>query len=142
MSDNYLWLKALHVTFMVSWFAGLIYLPRLFTYHDRTDDAPGRERFQGMEMRLFVVMTIGAALTVILGYILVVTNTAIVGATWFRLKLLLVIGLAVYHYRCYRWIVKLRDETGPRDAKWLRWFSEIPAAFLLAIVLLAVAKPF
>jgi putative membrane protein len=142
MSDNYLWLKALHVTFMVSWFAGLIYLPRLFTYHARADDAPGRERFQGMEMRLFVVMTIGAALTVILGYILVVTNTAIVGATWFRLKLLLVIGLAVYHYRCYRWIVKLRDETGPRDAKWLRWFSEIPAAFLLAIVLLAVAKPF
>jgi len=142
MSDNYLWLKALHVTFMVSWFAGLIYLPRLFTYHARADDAPGRERFQAMEMRLFVVMTIGAALTVILGYILVVTNTALVAATWFRLKLLLVIGLAVYHYRCYRWIVKLRDETGPRDTGWLRWFSEIPAAFLLAIVLLAVAKPF
>ena len=111
MSDNYLWLKALHVTFMVSWFAGLIYLPRLFTYHARADDAPGRERFQAMEMRLFVVMTIGAA-------------------------------LAVYHYRCYRWIVKLRDEAGPRDTGWLRWFSEIPAAFLLAIVLLAVAKPF
>ena len=142
MSDNYLWLKALHVTFMVSWFAGLIYLPRLFTYHARADDAPGRERFQAMEMRLFVVMTIGAALTVILGYILLVTNTALVGATWFRLKLLLVIGLAVYHYRCYRWIVKLRDEAGPRDIVWLRWFSEIPAAFLLAIVLLAVAKPF
>ena len=93
-------------------------------------------------MRLFVVMTIGAALTVILGYILVVTNTALVGAPWFRLKLLLVIGLAVYHYRCYRWIMKLRDETGPRDTRWLRWFSEIPAALLLAIVLLAVAKPF
>ena len=142
MSANYLWLKALHVVFVVSWFAGLIYLPRLLTYHAAAGDAPGRERFQAMEMRLFVVMTIAAGLTVILGYILVVSNTALIAATWFRLKLLLVVGLAVYHYLCYRWIVTLRGETGPRDAGWLRWFSEIPAAFLLAIVLLAVAKPF
>lgn len=142
MNASYLWLKALHVVFMVSWFAGLIYLPRLVTYHARTDDSAGRERFQAMEMRLFVVMTIGAALTVIFGYLLVVTNTAIVAETWFRLKLLLVVGLAIYHYRCYRWIVTLRGEAGPRDTRWLRWFSEIPTAFLLAIVLLAVAKPF
>ena len=142
MSANYPWLLALHVVFMVSWFAGLIYLPRLLSYHAAADDAPGRERFQAMEMRLFVVMTIAAALTVIVGYILVVSNTTLIAATWFRVKLLLVVGLAVYHYLCYRWIVTLRGESGPRDTRWLRWFSEIPAAFLLAIVLLAVAKPF
>lgn len=135
-------MKGPHLVFMAGWFAGLICLPRLFTCHARADDAPGRERFQAMEMRLFVVLTIGAALTVILGQVLVVTHTALVAATWFRLKLLLVIGLAVHHYRCYRRIVNRRGEAGPRDSGWLRWFSEMPAAFLPPIVLLAVVRPF
>ena len=142
MAANYLWIKALHIAFMVTWFAGLTYLPRLLLAHAETDDAPGRERFQGMEMRLFVLMTIGAGVTVVLGYLLIVTNTALVTETWFRLKLLLVVVLAVYHYRCYRWMVTLRGETAPRDSGWLKGFGHIPAAFLLAIVLLAVAKPF
>ena len=142
MATSYLWFKALHVAFMVTWFVGLTYLPRLLLAHAETDDAPGRERFEAMEMRLFVLMTVGAAVTVVLGYLLIVLNTALVADTWFRLKLLLVVGLAVYHYRCYRWIVKLRSETAPRDSGWLRGFSHAPAAFLLAIVLLAITKPF
>ena len=142
MATSYLWLKALHIAFMVTWFAGLTYLPRLLLFHAETNDATGRERIQVMEKRLFVLMTIGAAVTVVLGYLLIVQNTALVTASWFRLKLLLVVGLAVYHYRCYRWIVTLQGETGARDTRWLRGFSHLPAAFLLAIVLLAVAKPF
>jgi putative membrane protein len=142
MASSYLWFKALHVAFMVTWFAGLTYLPRLLLAHAETDDAPGRERFQAMEMRLFVLMTVGAAVTVIFGYLLIVLNTALVAETWFRVKLLLVVGLAVYHYRCYRWMVTLRAETAPRDSGRLSAFGHVPAAFLLAIVVLAVAKPF
>jgi len=142
MTAFYPWLKALHVAFMVTWFAGLFYLPRLFIYHAQTADAPGRERFEVMEKRLFAIMTIGAAVTVALGYLLVLQNTTVVAQSWFRAKLLLVVGLAVYHYRCYRWTVMLRGETELRDTRWLRWFNEIPAAFLLGIVLLAIAKPF
>ena len=62
--------------------------------------------------------------------------------SWFRLKLVLVVALAVYHYRSYSWMVKLRGEDAPRDARWLKRFAHIPTVFLLAIVLLAVAKPF
>ncbi len=86
-------------------------------------------------------MTVGAAVTVALGYLLIVLNTALVAETWFRLKLLSLAALAAYHYRCYRWIVTLRGETAPRDSGWLRGFGHEPAALLLAIVLLAVAKP-
>jgi len=141
MTANYLWVQALHLVSMVAWFAGLFYLPRLFVYHAQAADAPGRERFETMEQRLFVVMTIAAGATVVLGYLLVVIHTSLVTETWFRVKLVLVAALAVYHYRCYRWSVRLRGENGPRDTRWLRWFAQIPVPFLLAIVALAVARP-
>jgi putative membrane protein len=142
MTTNYLWLQALHVVSMVSWFAGLFYLPRLFVYHAQTGDAAGRERFATMEQRAFIVTTIAAGATVVFGYLLVVMHTALVTEAWFRVKLVLVAGLAVYHYRCYRWAVTLRGENEPRDIRWLRRFAAIPVPFLLAIVLLAVARPF
>ena len=142
MTTLYPWLQALHVVSMVSWFAGLFYLPRLFVYHAQSGDIAGRERFEAMENRAFVVMTIAAGATVVLGYLLVVINTALVTETWFRLKLVLVFGLAGYHYRCYRWTARLRRASEPRDSRWLRRFANIPVPFLLAIVLLAVARPF
>ena len=142
MGSSYIWLKALHVSFMVTWFAGLFYLPRLHIYHAQTADAPGRERFEIMEKRLLIITTIGAGITVVFGYLLIVQNTALVAASWFQLKLALIVGLAVYHIRCYNWMQRLRGEKEPRDTRWLRWFNEIPVAFLLGIVLLAIAKPF
>ena len=69
-------------------------------------------------------------------------NTVLVAASWFQLKLALVVGLAVYHIRCYSWMQRLRGEKEPRDTRWLRWFNEIPVVFLLGIVLLAITKPF
>ncbi|MBT8079905.1 MAG: CopD family protein [Gammaproteobacteria bacterium] len=141
MGSYYLWLKGLHIAFMVTWFAGLFYLPRLFIYHAPALDAPSRERFGTMEYRLFVIMTLGAGLTALFGIGMLLVNPALLGQGWFQLKLLAVAGLAVYHYRCYRWIVVLRSAAASQDTRWLRWFNEIPVIFLLGGVLLAVLKP-
>ena len=142
IAGYYLIFKAIHVVFMVTWFAGLFYLPRLFIYHSDTQDIGGRERFGVMERRLFAITTIGGILTLLSGLILVGVNQAVASAHWFHIKLGLILGLVIYHYRCYAWIKRLRDANASADTRWLRWFNEIPALFLLSIVLLAIAKPF
>ncbi|MBT8100256.1 MAG: CopD family protein [Gammaproteobacteria bacterium] len=141
MAAYYFWLKGLHIAFMVTWFAGLFYLPRLFIYHQTETHADSRSRFQTMEKRLFAIMTIGAALTLILGLWLLALNPALLQLRWFQIKIALLLGLAIYHYRCHAWIVRLRQAAPADDTRWLRWFNEIPVIFLLGIVLLAVAKP-
>ena len=142
MTAYYLWLKGLHVVFMVTWFAGLFYLPRLFIYHVSATDAVGRERFSTMETRLFIIMTIGAALTTGFGVAMLAANPVLLNMGWFQAKAVLLVGLIVFHWRCHRWIVNLRTGAATQDTKWLRWFNEIPTVFLLSIVLLAIVKPF
>ncbi len=142
MINYYLWLKGLHVAFMVTWFAGLFYLPRLFIYHAKAGDAASRDRFSIMETRLFIIMTIGAVLTTVFGFLMLNVNQALFDMRWFQLKLLLLAGLVIYHYRCFCWIATLRKQNQEQDDKWLRWFNEIPVVFLLGIILLAVVKPF
>ena len=137
----YLWLKALHIAFMVTWFAGLFYLPRLFIYHSEAQDEAGRQRFGVMERRLFIIMTIGAALTALFGLALLAINRGLLGQDWFRLKLVFLAGLIVYHVRCYHWIGRLKAGNLPPDTKWLRWFNELPTLFLLVMIALAVVKP-
>jgi putative membrane protein len=136
------WIKAWHVIFMVTWFAGLFYLPRLFVYHAAATDSTGIERFRVMESRLFAIMTVGAVLTAVFGAWLVARNPALLETGWLRVKLVLVVLLAGYH----AWLGKLvadfaagRNRHSPR---WYRWFNEIPTLLLVAIVLLAVARPF
>lgn len=141
MSSYYLWIKGLHVAFMVTWFAGLFYLPRLFIYHAEAADQTSRERFSVMEFRLFVIMTIGAALTTVFGLLLLTVNSALLDMRWFQAKVLILVALFVYHYRCYAWIGRLRTTTVTQPSKWLRWFNEVPVLFLLGIILLAVVKP-
>lgn len=141
MTSYYLWLKGLHVAFMVTWFAGLFYLPRLFIYHTEAVDPPSRERFSVMEIRLFVIMTIGALLTAVFGIWMLAVKPALLDVRWFQIKLLLLLGLVVYHYRCYAWIVCLRAQATSADSRSLRWFNEVPTVFLLSIILLAVVKP-
>lgn len=142
MASYYLWLKALHIAFMVTWFAGLFYLPRLFIYHAQTEDTQGRAGFTVMETKLFAIMTIGAILTWGFGLTLAAINPAVAKSTWFMAKLVFVIGLVIYHYRCWLWIRRLRESNEIQTTKWLRWFNEIPVVFLFAIVILAIVKPF
>jgi putative membrane protein len=136
------WIKAWHVIFMVTWFAGLFYLPRLFVYHAATTDVAGDERFRVMERRLFTIMTIGAVLTAGFGLWLLAANPALLASGWLRLKLVLVALLVGYH----AWIWKLMREfaagRNARSARWFRWFNEVPSLLLIAIVLLAVVRPF
>jgi protoporphyrinogen IX oxidase len=142
LTAMYLWLKALHIAFMVTWFAGLFYLPRLFIYHVQAESVPDRERFTLMERRLFIIMTIGAVLTATLGGAMLYANPALLGQGWFRGKMLIVLAMLVFHYRCWRWIQVLANGSVPDDTKWLRWFNEIPVIFLLGVICLAVVKPF
>ena len=142
MAAYYLWLKGLHVVFMVTWFAGLFYLPRLFIYHTKASDSASRERFTIMQVRLFAIMTIGAIVTAVLGAWLLIINPGLLEMGWFRTKLALLAGLIAFHYRCYGWIIRLRTDSPSQDTQWLRWFNEIPTVFLVAIILLAVVKPY
>lgn len=136
------WIRAWHVVFMVTWFAGLFYLPRLFVYHAATTDSAGIERFRVMERRLFAIMTIGAALTAGFGIWLLSREPILLETGWLRAKLALVVLLIGYH----AWLGKLvRDFAAGKNThstRWYRWFNEIPTVLLIGIVLLAVARPF
>lgn len=134
--------KALHLIFMVTWFAGLFYLPRLFIYHSQATDALSLARFQIMERRLFAIMTIGAILTLAFGAaLLFVWLTPLLGHTWMQVKLVLMAGLLGYHGWCWQIMRAMRDTPALHSATWLRWFNEVPGVFLIAIILLAVLKP-
>ena len=142
VATPYLWLKALHVAFMVTWFAGLFYLPRLFIYHAEAADTVSRARFQVMERRLYIIMSIGAVLTAALGLALLYLNPALLSQRWFQAKSVLLVAMLAYHLRCRYWIRLLAARTEPQETKGLRWFNEVPVIFLLGIVCLAVLKPF
>jgi len=137
-----LWLKAFHIVFVVTWFAGLFYLPRLFVYHASATDAAGIERFKIMEAKLFAIMTIGGVLAIIFGVAMVATAPAFLTMNWLHLKLALVALLIGYHVACYRLLIAFRQQRNSRSERWYRFFNEIPALFLIAIVILAVVKPF
>jgi putative membrane protein len=136
-----LWLKAFHIIFVVTWFAGLFYLPRLFVYHSVATDAVGLERFVVMERRLFGLMTLGAALAVAFGISMVAAAPGYLEFSWLRVKLALVAMLIGYHLWCYRLMRDLRDGRNSHSQRWYRIFNEVPALLLIAIVMLAVVKP-
>jgi protoporphyrinogen IX oxidase len=136
-----LWLKALHVVFVVTWFAGLFYLPRLFVYHVATIDAPGLARFIVMERRLFFIMTLGALLAVLFGIAMILAAPGYLAMGWLRAKMLLVAVLVGYHAWCYQLMLALRAGARGHSQRWYRLFNEVPGLLLLAIVILAVVKP-
>lgn len=139
-----LWLKSFHIIFMVTWFAGLFYLPRLFVYHAMTDDAPGRERFKVMERKLLIMTHIGMGLTWLFGLWMLVAYawTAYGSQGWLHTKLLLLVLLTIYTIWCSRIVRQFRNDANTRSHAWFRWFNEVPVVFLIAIVLLAGLKPF
>lgn len=138
----YIWIKALHIIFMVTWFAGLFYLPRLFVYHAVPENRHSFELFKVMERRLFVMMTIGATLTLFFGVTLLVLNPGLFSMGWFHAKLFLLLILFTYHYACYRLMITFREDQNKRGHKWFRYFNEAPSLLLILIVILAVTKLF
>ena len=136
-----LWLKAFHVVFVVTWFAGLFYLPRLFVYHSAASDSVGRERFVVMERRLFKLMTVGGALAVAFGISMVAAAPAYLQFGWLRAKVGLVAVLIVYHCWCYKLLCDFRAGRDRHSQSWYRVFNELPTLLLIAIVVLAVVKP-
>jgi protoporphyrinogen IX oxidase len=136
-----LWLKAFHIVFVVTWFAGIFYLPRLFMYHAAATDTVSIERFQTMEERLFGIMTIGATLTLLFGVSMVSVAPGLLQAGWLHAKLTLVLTLIAYHAWCYLLMRDLRNGR-KRSSTWYRVFNEVPSVLLIAIVVLAVVKPF
>lgn len=135
------WVLAFHIIFMVAWFAGLFYLPRLFVYHADARDEPGLQRFAIMERRLFIMMNIGAAGTIAFGLWLVFAWWLPLPG-WLQAKLALVLLLIAYHIYCRKLMKDFRSGHNHHSARFFRWFNEIPGLLLLAIVILAVVKPF
>ncbi len=140
-----LWLKALHLILMVTWFAGLFYLPRLFVYHAMASDEISNGRFKVMERKLFYgIMTPSAVLTVFFGvWMLWAYAWNLYGSMgWLHVKLLLIILLVGYHFWCWHLLRDFATDRNVRSHVWYRWFNEVPVLFLVAIVLLATVKPF
>jgi protoporphyrinogen IX oxidase len=136
-----LWLKAFHVTFVVTWFAGLFYLPRLFLYHAAATDTVSRERFVVMERRLYGIMSIGGGLALLFGITMLVAQPAYLSLGWLRTKLVLVVLLIGYHQYCRVLMRSLAAGRNTRSPRWFRWFNEVPSVLLIAIVILAIVKP-
>ena len=137
-----LWIKSLHIIFMVSWFAGLFYLPRLFVYHAMATDAIGIERFKVMERKLYYgIMAPSAVLTIALGLWLWLGYG--IGGGWLYAKLGLVAILVVHHLWLGKLMVDFRDDRNRHEDRFYRWINEIPALPVLVLaVLLVVLKPF
>jgi putative membrane protein len=137
-----LWVKSLHIIFMVTWFAGLFYLPRLFVYHAQADDRISLERFKVMERKLFWgIMTPGGVLTIVFGvWLWLGWFTPATG--WLHAKIALVALLAGYHLWCWRLMRDFAAGRNRRGHVWFRWFNEFPTLVLLATVFLVVFKPF
>ena len=137
-----LWVKAFHIIFMVTWFAGLFYLPRLFVYHALSEDSVSRERFKVMERKLYYgIMTPGALLTIALGLWLWLGWFRGVGG-WLHAKLALVLMLVAYHLWCGKLLRDFRHDSNTKSHVWFRWFNEFPVIILIAAVILVVVKPF
>ena len=136
-----LWVKWLHIVFMVTWFAGLFYLPRLFVYHAVAEDAATKERFKVMERKLYWgIMTPGGVLTVVFGLWLWLGWFGPAG--WIHAKVALTALLVAYHVWCGRLLADFAAERNTKSHVWYRWFNELPTLVLFAAVFLVVFKPF
>ena len=140
-----LWIKSLHVIFMVTWFAGLFYLPRIFVYHSMSD-ASNKDQiatFKIMERKLLAITNIGALLTIAFGtLLLLIWLPGLLTFTWMKIKLLLVLALFGYHMYCARLVKIFRDDANTHSHVWYRWFNEVPVAGLFGIVILVIIRPF
>ena len=138
------WVKAFHIIFMVAWFAGLFYLPRLFVNYAETEDAAVRERLLLMARRLYRFIMPWMGLTIGFGLWLTIAYawTAYAQMLWLHIKILLVVVLVGYHLYCGKLLRDLEAGGAARSSTWYRWFNEFPVLILFAVVILAIVKPF
>ena len=142
-----LWLKAFHIIGVVSWFAGLLYLPRLFVYHAQIQlgviqDPTGNARFKVMARKLFMIMTIGAVVALCFGVAVLSVVPDFLLARWLHVKLALVFLLIGYHGACFALLQQFAADRNSHSERWYRVFNEVPALLLIGIVILVVVKPF
>jgi len=140
-----LWVKSFHLICVVTWFAALFYLPRLFVYHAMSDDHASNERFKIMERKLYRgIMTPSAVLALFFGGWLLsyYSLEQIAMMHWLHVKLGLVALLFIYHGYCGRLMRQFKDDANKHSHVFYRWFNELPVLVLISVVLLAVVKPF
>jgi putative membrane protein len=137
-----IWVKALHIIFMVAWFAGIFYLPRLFVNHTMTTDASVKTHLGLMEKKLYRFMTPWMLLTIITGLWLTFDYAwvAYAGMLWLQIKIALVVLLVIYHFYCGRIIKQLEAGNDSRSHIWFRWFNELPVIILSLVVILVIVK--
>ena len=138
-----LWLKAFHLIFVVCWFAGLFYLPRIFVYYAASDHPETRQQLAVMARRLYRFVTPFMLIAIALGMAMMAQNPDYyLRATWLWLKLAGVVFLVIYHFQCGRYVKAINANADRNSHVFYRFFNEVPVIFLFAIVLLAVLKPF
>lgn len=139
-----LWVEALHIVAVVSWFAGLFYLPRLFVYHADAKDSLSNERFKLMERKLFRgIMTPAMIATLGLGiWLLHLQDYMWLRSGWLHAKLTLVVLVVIYHHLCLMHMKRFARDANTHSHVYFRWFNEAPIVLLLGIVILVVVKPF
>ena len=135
-----LWTKTFHIVFVVTWFAGLFYLPRLFVYHAQADDEISLERFKIMERKLYFGISTPSAVLALATGLMLWLHYGFTG-TWLVYKLVLVIVLVVYHIWCWKYLLDFKKDRNEKSHVFYRWFNEAPVVLLLAIVTLVVLKP-
>ena len=138
------WVVAFHIIFVVVWFSGLFYLPRLFVYHAMCEDQPGQERFKVMERKLYIMTNIGAVGAAVFGLWLLFAYAwdAYGNTGWLNIKLVFAVLLIAYHLYCGKLVKDFKLDRGIRGHKFYRWINEIPVIPLLVIVILVEVKPF
>ncbi|HLO79150.1 MAG TPA: protoporphyrinogen oxidase HemJ [Magnetospirillum sp.] len=143
MTQGYEWLKALHVIAIISWMAGLLYLPRLFVYHCEVEPASATsEKFKVMERRLLkAIMVPAMAVAWGSGLAMAVTG-GLFHAGWFHVKLSLVVLMTVSHFMMTRWKNDFAGDRNRRPQRFFRIANEVPTLLMIGIVILAIVKPF
>ena len=141
---TFLWLKAFHIIAVVTWFAAIFYLPRLFVYHADASDEISRERFKVMERKLYRgIMTPAMVVVIALGIWMLSMNTSFYFSQgWMHAKLTLVALLVVYHFYCGHLLKVFKEDRNTRSHVFYRWFNEVPVFILLGVVILVVVRPF
>ncbi len=137
-----LWIKSFHIVFMVSWFAALFYLPRLFVYHAMSEEPAVHAQLKVMERKLLGMMHVAGILNLFFALWLLWLMPSFLQQGWLHAKLALVTLLVIYHGWCWHLVRVFAQDRNRHNHVWYRWFNEAPALLLIAIVLLVELKPF